>query len=76
MYEPTICPNTPIETFNGTANVAAPVLCRFAVSQLRRGGMLEKEKDTATQSIPYRALNENSGRAPLVTHPMSKSYQE
>lgn len=65
-----------METFNGTANVAAPVLRKFAVSQLRRGGMLEKEKDTATQSMPYRALNEDSGRAPLVTHIVSTTLQE
>ena len=42
----------------------APVLCRFAVSQLSSGGMLAKEKDTATQSSPYRALKACEGKAP------------
>ena len=56
-----------METWSGTAKVAAPVLCRFAVSQLRRGGLQEKENETATQRIQYLALNESPGNAPTCT---------
>ena len=45
-----IWPNWPTETLSGTASVAAPVPRRFAVSQESSGGMLAKEKATATQS--------------------------
>lgn len=55
-----------METLRGTANVAAPVLLRFAVSQLSRGGILANENETATQSNPYRALNECDGNAPIL----------
>lgn len=41
-----------METFSGTARVAAPVLLRFAVSQLSKGGMLANENDTATHKNP------------------------
>ena len=44
-----IWPNWPNATFRGTANVAAPVLCRLAVSQLNDGALQEKEKDRAKQ---------------------------
>lgn len=47
VYVPMIWPIWPIETLRGTANVAAPVLLRFAVSQLSKGGMLANENDTA-----------------------------
>lgn len=49
---PIICPICPIETFKGTARVAAPVPRKLAVSQLRSGGILEKEKDTAMHKRP------------------------
>ena len=42
-----ICPTWPMDTLRGTASVDAPVPWRFAVSQLRRGGMQANEKDSA-----------------------------
>ncbi len=44
-----ICPSCPNATFRGTASVAAPVLRRLAVSQLKDGAVQEKEKDNAKQ---------------------------
>lgn len=52
-----ICPIAPMLTFIGTPSVAAPVVCRFAVSQDNSGGMLANAKETATHRTPYRALN-------------------
>ena len=46
-HTPMIWPIWPIETFRGTARVAAPVLRRFAVNQLSRGGMHANAKDSA-----------------------------
>ena len=46
-YTPMIWPIWPIETFKGTARVAAPVPRRFAVNQLSRGGIHANAKDSA-----------------------------
>lgn len=68
IYSPIICPTWPTETLRGSASVAAPVLLKFAMSQLRSGGILAKENVTATQSSPYRALNDCGGKAPAWKH--------
>ncbi len=47
LHIPMIWPIWPIETFRGTARVAAPVLRRFAVNQLNRGGIHANAKDNA-----------------------------
>ena len=52
MDVPTICPIWPMDTLRGMARVEAPVLCRFAASQLSRGGIEAKENVTATQRRP------------------------
>ena len=44
---PMICPICPMDTFRGTARVDAPVPRRFAVNQLKRGGMHAKAKESA-----------------------------
>ena len=35
-----------MDTFRGTAKVATPVPCKFAVSQLSRGGMHANENES------------------------------
>ena len=69
-----IWPIWPIELFSGTANVAAPVLLRFPVSQLSNGGLMAKENGTAMHNKAYRALNACDGRSP-AEHLRSSIYQ-
>lgn len=53
-----------METFSGTPSVDAPVVRKLAVSQLRRGGMHAKEKESAMMKNAYRNLNDSEGSAP------------
>ena len=53
-----------MQIFIGTPRVIAPVLRKFAVSQLRSGGFDAKANGTAMQSIAYRALKDSGGRVP------------
>lgn len=41
-----------IDTFNGTASVDAPVLRKFAVSQLRLGADMANANGSATHNTP------------------------
>ena len=47
VHIPMICPTCPTDTFNGTASVDAPVPRRFAVNQLKSGGMHANANDSA-----------------------------
>ena len=53
-----------MDTFRGTAKVATPVPCKFAVSQLSRGGMHANENESAMTKNTYRTLNDSGGSAP------------
>ena len=48
----------------GTPRVSAPVLRKFAASQVTCGGPLAKVNAAAIHKRPYRALNACEGNAP------------